>query len=88
MYKKENYTIVIDLDDTIYPENDFKESALLEISKIIERLYKVKKEKILDIFNQGGDIFQNTANFIGVPTVKESLTPDGINFNISIVHSQ
>jgi putative hydrolase of the HAD superfamily len=73
MYKKENYTIVIDLDDTIYPENDFKESALLEISKIIERLYKVKKEKILDIFNQGGDIFQNTANYIGVPPIKESL---------------
>lgn len=73
MYKKKNYTIVIDLDDTIYPENDFKKSALLEISKIIERLYNVKKEKTLEIFNQGGDIFQNIANYIGFPSIKESL---------------
>ena len=73
MYKKQNYTIVIDLDDTIYPENDFKKSALLEISKILERLYNIKKEKTLEIFNQGGDIFQNISNYIGFPSIKESL---------------
>ena len=70
---KQDYIIVLDLDDTIYPEDDFRKSAILEISTLIERLYGINKKKIIEICEQGGDIFGKIAEYIGYPSIKESL---------------
>ena len=65
---------VFDLDDTIYPELDFKKSAFKKIKSLIERLYDVNKNDLRRILSEKeGDIFSNIAKLVGVPSIKESL---------------
>ena len=71
MNKKKIY--VFDLDDTIYPEFEYKKSGLKEISNLIVRLFKVKKSKINQILNEEGDIFNELSKYLNIPSMKESL---------------
>ena len=66
--------VVFDLDDTIYPELDFKKSAFKKIKQLIERLYDVNENDLESIlFKKKGDVFSNIAKLVGVPSIKESL---------------
>ena len=69
--KKKIY--VFDLDDTIYPEFEYKKSGLNEISNLIARLFKVKKSKINQIINEKGDAFNDISKYLNIPSMKESL---------------
>jgi len=65
--------VVLDLDDTLYLEKDYKESGYKAVIEYLVYLYSVPREDLDKTVEAGGDVLLALANLVGVPSVKESL---------------
>lgn len=67
--------LVLDLDDTLYKENEYQTSGLKFVEEKVGNLYNIDlKGKLLNLRDQGNkDIFQELTNILQLPTsVKKS----------------
>lgn len=67
--------VVLDLDDTLYKEADYRQSGLRAVCREIELLYGISLARDFEETIQGdGDVFEALCNRAGLPlTAKESL---------------
>lgn len=72
---KNKWIVVFDLDDTLYKEIDFLQSAYCEIATVIET--KFSKQEVLSFmmksYQQKQDVFQEVINFYGLTIEKQEL---------------
>lgn len=68
-----NIVVVFDLDDTLYYELDYQQSGYSAVIDLVSEVYECDKERLQDLTEGGGDVLQRICDFIGVPSVKESL---------------
>ena len=68
-------TIVFDLDDTLYYEDDYLESGIVAVARELKRLYgRDLTSELLAVKAQGADIWQYACEALALPSsVKESL---------------
>ena len=72
----QNFTVVFDLDDTLYSEIDYVLSGISFLEEFIYKIYKIRLEgKLLDAYDNGNKDFLDLAiKILKIPEIsKESL---------------
>ena len=64
MENLQDYTVVFDLDDTLYSENDYVISGISFLEEFVYKVYKIRLEgKLLDAYVNGNRDFLDIATF-------------------------
>ena len=67
------YSIILDLDDTLYPEMDYQASGYRILVDTLCTHYGAIQFELQELVNQGGDVLHSLSEHIGIPELKESL---------------